>query len=382
MVTHLCGTPGCDKAATLRCPTCVKLSLPEENSYFCSQECFKSSWKLHKLQHAQPLGRASGRRLDTAEKQKLAFANFQYTGDLRVGYVSPTREMPSNISRPDYADTSIPISEQTSRRASTIVCLGDKEIKGMRKVCRLAREVLDIAGAMVKPGVTPEEIDAAVHQACIERNSYPSPLNYYSFPKSVCTSVNEVICHGIPDDRPLKNGDIVNIDVTLYHNGYHGDLNETYLVGDVNEAGRKLVKSAYDSLMAAIRIVKPGTMFREFGAEIEKVANSNKHAVVRSYCGHGINQLFHPAPSIPHYKKNKAIGICKPGQTFTIEPMLCEGTGRDVTWPDNWTAVTADGKRSAQFEHTILVTEKGYELLTGKLPSSPKYFWEVEDEDQ
>jgi len=360
----------------------VKLSLPEEGSYFCSQECFKSGWKIHKLQHAQPLGKTSGRQLDTAEKQKLAFANFRYTGDLRAGYVSPMREVPSNIQKPDYADTGIPVSEQTSRRASTIVSLTDKEIKGMRKVCRLAREVLDIAGAMVQPGVTTDEIDIAVHKACIERNSYPSPLNYYSFPKSVCTSVNEVICHGIPDDRLLQNGDIVNIDITLYHNGFHGDLNETYLVGDVDEAGRKLVKSAYDSLMAAIKIVRPGTMFREFGTEIEKVANSNRHSIVRSYCGHGINQLFHTAPSVPHYKKNKAIGICKPGQTFTIEPMLGEGTGRDVTWPDNWTAVTADGKRSAQFEQTILVTEKGCELLTGKLPSSPKYFWELEDDDQ
>jgi len=375
-MAYICSSPGCELGAKLRCPTCLKLSLPDDGSYFCSQDCFKKSWKLHKLHHVLSLGKNSGRLLDDRERQKLAFANFPYTGKLRADYVSPMSKVPAHIQKPDYAGTGIPVSEEQSKRARVIVQLGADEIAGMRKVCRLAREVLDIAGHMIKPGITTDEIDKAVHKACLERDSYPSPLNYYSFPKSLCTSLNEVICHGIPDARPLQDGDILNLDITLYHGGFHGDLNETYIVGNVDEAGKNLIKSSYDALFAAIEIAKPGTLFREFGGRIEKVAKSNGHSIVRSYCGHGINQLFHTAPNVPHYRRNKAVGICKPGQTFTIEPMLCEGTGRDVTWPDKWTAVTEDGKRSAQFEHTLLITESGCEILTARLETSPRFFWE------
>lgn len=234
----------------------------------------------------------------------------------------------------------------------------------MRTVCKFGREVLDAAARAVKPGVSTDEIDRIVHEACIERECYPSPLNYYQFPKSCCTSVNEVICHGIPDKRPLEDGDICNIDITVYHDGFHGDLNETLLVGKVDEDSQKLVNVAYECMMAGISIVKPGVKYREIGNEIQRHANTHGYSVVRTYCGHGINQLFHPAPSVPHYAKNKAIGVMKPGHTFTIEPMISEGTWKDVTWPDNWTAVTADGKRSAQFEHTLLVTETGCDILT------------------
>jgi methionyl aminopeptidase len=204
--------------------------------------------------------------------------------------------------------------------------------------------------------------------------SYPSPLNYCHFPKSVCTSVNEVICHGIPDHRPLQDGDIVNIDVTLYHGGFHGDLNETYYVGDKSLADPdniRLVECSRDALNAAIATVKPGTLIRSFGSVIEAVAADRKCGVVKTYCGHGINQLFHCAPNVPHYAKNKAIGEAKPGMCFTIEPMITLGSYRDRTWPDDWTAVTSDGKRSAQFEHTLLVTEDGVEVLTGRLEDSP-----------
>jgi methionyl aminopeptidase len=231
----------------------------------------------------------------------------------------------------------------------------------------------------VKQGITTEEIDIAVHQACVERNCYPSPLNYYGFPKSCCTSVNEVICHGIPDCRPLEDGDIVNIDITVYHEGYHGDLNETHVVGSVDDASKKLIRSAHDSMWAAIRMVKPGVMFREFGATIEKVARSRGHSVVRSYCGHGIGKLFHTAPNVPHYRKNKAVGVVREGMTFTIEPMLCANGWKDVTWPDKWTAVTEDGGRSAQFEHTVLVTTTGCEVLTGRVGDSPRFWWEEGD---
>ncbi|KAJ1679169.1 Methionine aminopeptidase 1 [Spiromyces aspiralis] len=206
-------------------------------------------------------------------------------------------------------------------------------------------------------------IDRIVHEACIERNAYPSPLNYYKFPKSVCTSINEVVCHGIPDQRKLKSGDIINLDVTLYHNGYHGDLNATYTIGEVDERGKELIATTRECLEKAIAMVKPGTRYRDLGAVIEKHAKSKGFSVVRTYCGHGIHSLFHCAPTIPHYAKNKTPGIMKEGHCFTIEPMINEGVSGDQTWPDDWTAVTRDGKRSAQFEHTIVVTKGGCEIL-------------------
>jgi len=194
------------------------------------------------------------------------------------------------------------------------------------------------------------------------------------FPKSVCTSINETICHGIPDQRPLVDGDILNIDVTLYHEGFHGDINETYYVGDkarANPDAVRVVETARECLDNAISLVKPGMLFREPGSVIEKHAKSRNCSVVKSYCGHGINQLFHTLPNIPHYGRNKAVGTAKPGMCFTIEPMINLGTHRDVTWPDNWTSVTTDGSLSAQFEHTLLVTEDGVEVLTARLPDSP-----------
>lgn len=152
--------------------------------------------------------------------------------------------------------------------------------------------------------------------------------------------MNEVICHGIPDKRPLENGDICNVDVTVYHDGHHGDLNETFFVGTVSESRKKLVQTAYECMMKGIEIVKPGVRYREVGQEIQHHAQQHGYSVVRTYCGHGIHELFHTAPNVPHYAKNKAIGVMKPGNTFTIEPMISEGSWRDVTWPDNWTAVT------------------------------------------
>jgi methionyl aminopeptidase len=252
----------------------------------------------------------------------------------------------------------------------------------MRRACRLAREVLDLAGEAVDVGVTTDKLDEIVHEACIARSAYPSPLNYYGFPKSCCTSVNEVICHGIPDCRPLAEGDIVNIDVTLYVDGFHGDLNETFLVGRVDRASRILVKNAYDCLQAGIGVVKPGRPFRDIGAAIEDQAQRLGHSVVRTFCGHGIHRLFHAAPNILHYRKNKSTGVAKAGYTFTIEPMICQGSARDILWPDRWTAVTSDGQRSAQFEETLLVTSTGVDVLTAKTATSPRYFWERSDWDE
>ncbi|SPQ98449.1 Methionine aminopeptidase [Plasmodiophora brassicae] len=363
-MTAVCGARGCSKPSTSQCPKCIELQLPAV--YFCSQTCFATIWSEHKLVHREAVEVRKARVYQPPE--------FNYTGPLRPHYVTPMRTVPDRITRPDYAETGVPRTELQKRGDTKIEIKTPEQVEGMRKVCRLAREVLDIAARAVRVGVTTEEIDKIVHAACIERDSYPSPLNYHGFPKSCCTSVNEVICHGIPDARPLQDGDIVNIDITLYHNGFHGDLNETYFVGNVDEESKRLVRASYDSMMAAIAHVKPGVLFREFGGIISKTVRPSGFSVVRSYCGHGIGTLFHSAPNVPHYAKNKAVGTVRPWQTFTIEPMINVGDWRDVTWPDDWTSTTQDGKRSAQFEHTILVTEDGYEVLTARTDSSPPLF--------
>jgi methionyl aminopeptidase len=188
----------------------------------------------------------------------------------------------------------------------------NEEIQGIRDACILGRKILDEAHKIVAPGVTTNEIDVLVHELCIENECYPSPLNYYDFPKSVCTSVNEVICHGIPDRRPLEDGDIVNIDISVYFKGYHSDLNETYLVGkNVDKDSVFLVEKAYNCLQLAIDICKPGTLYREIGNVIGKYIESNGLSVVRTYCGHGVGKLFHTSPNVPHYKNNKAVGAMK-----------------------------------------------------------------------
>lgn len=234
-------------------------------------------------------------------------------------------------------------------------------------VTRVGREVLDVASRAVAVGVTCDEIDRIVHEETIRRDAYPSPLNYYEFPKSVCTSVNEVICHGIPDFTELRDGDIVNIDISVYFRGFHGDLNETLLVGAVDADTKRLVRCAYESLAGAVDMVRPGTLYRDLGARITAVTEAAGCSVVTTYCGHGIGQLFHTNPNVPHYAKNKAKGAMEVGHVFTIEPMVNLGVSADVLWPDNWTAVTKDGSRSAQFEHTMVVTATGCELLTGRV---------------
>ncbi|KAJ3310534.1 Methionine aminopeptidase 1 [Boothiomyces sp. JEL0838] len=355
-MTAICQT--CSKPATLRCPTCIKKGLPD--AHFCSQECFKSSWNLHKLAHSLT---------PVAADKHNPWTNYRYTGSLRPVYpLSPKRAVPDSILKPDYAldPRGYPKSEMSMRGSTKIQVLTPEEIEKMRVVCKLGREVLEEGAKMIKVGTTTDEIDRVVHDACMERNCYPSPLNYYNFPKSCCTSVNEVICHGIPDQYELQDGDICNIDVSVYHDGFHSDLNETYLVGNVDENGVKLVKNARRCLDEAIKLVKPGALYRDLGNTISNIAESEGFSVVRTYCGHGINSLFHAAPNVPHYAKNKAVGVMKPGHCFTIEPMISEGVWQDEQWPDGWTAVTRDGKRSAQFEETLLVTDDGVEILTAK----------------
>lgn len=181
-----------------------------------------------------------------------------------------------------------------------------------------------------------------------------------------------MVCHGIPDLRPLQDGDICNVDVSVYYKGYHGDLNETFFVGEnIPKSSKELVTNTYNSLMKAIELCKPGVMYREVGNLISKYIEEKGHSVVRTYCGHGCGMMFHCPPTIPHYGRNKAVGIMKEGHIFTIEPMINMGNYKDKLWKDKWTSVTLDGQRSAQFEHQLLITEDGAEVLTARLPTSP-----------
>ena len=277
---------------------------------------------------------------------------------LEPGNLSPWRTVPADIPRPDYADTGDPVRRPESRVKSPDV------IERMRRAGRAAAEVLDIGAAAIAPGVTTDAIDAIVHQAYIDRGGYPSTLNYRGYPKSLCTSVNEVICHGIPDDRPLRDGDIVNLDVTIFLDGVHGDTNATYLVGDVDDASRRLVEVTRECLARGIAAVKPGRPFSDIGRAIEEHATANRYEVVRAFVGHGIGEQVHTDLQIPHYFEPRFTAVMETGMVFTIEPMISMGTGQHRIWSDDWTAVTADGSRTAQFEHTVLVTDDGVEILT------------------
>jgi len=275
------------------------------------------------------------------------------------GNVSPMRPVPSHIVCPAYA--TIGSSEHACKGRS---CLIGRELEQMREACRAARRVLNKAIKMIRPGITTDQIDAVVHQACIVEGGYPSPLNYHGFPKSVCTSVNEVICHGIPDDRALKNGDVINVDVTIFLNGFHGDCSETVPVGDVDELSRRLLSTAKECLRRGIAAVRPGSRIGGIGSVITEYAHRQGYSVVRAYCGHGIGRCFHMDPQVSHYCRKDGGARIKTGMVFTIEPMINIGGWQHKLWDDQWTAVTADGERSAQFEHTVLVTEDGTEILT------------------
>jgi methionyl aminopeptidase len=277
---------------------------------------------------------------------------------VRPGTVSPRREVPAHIERPDYADSGDPRRWDEPRVKSPEV------IERMRRAGRIAAEILQLAGEQVRPGITTDELDEFVHRAHIERDVYPSPLNYKGYPKSVCTSVNEVICHGIPDDRVLRDGDIVNIDVTAYVDGVHGDTNATFFVGHVDPESRRLVEVTRECLELGIAAVEPGRPLSEIGRAIETHANAHGYDVVRAFVGHGIGQQFHTDLQIPHYHEPRLATIAEPGMAFTIEPMIAIGSGRHVLWDDGWTAVTADGSRTAQFEHTLVVTDTGADVLT------------------
>jgi methionyl aminopeptidase len=278
---------------------------------------------------------------------------------IRPGTVSPRRLVPAHIPRPDYASSGRPLGSRARQVVKT-----PEQIVRMRRACTAARQVLEIAKRAVRPGVTTDEIDAITHQAYIDLGGYPSTLNYHGYPKSLCTSVNEVICHGIPDSRPLAEGDIVNLDVTIFIDGMHGDLSETVGVGTIDDESRTLVQVTHDSLMRGIGAVRPGGRISDIGRAIQDYAEPQGFGVVRAFVGHGIGEQFHMDPQVPHYFDPGQTAVMVPGMVFTIEPMINQGDWRHVMWDDRWTAVTIDRKRSAQFEHTILVTEGGVEILT------------------
>ena len=280
-------------------------------------------------------------------------------GRIQPGIVSPMRTVPAHIGKPPYADTGVVPRYQEDRVKSPEV------IDRMRIAGEKAAEILRRAGEMVRPGITTDEIDVFVHDLTVEMGGYPSPLNYHGYPKSVCTSVNEVICHGIPDSRVLEDGDIINLDVTIYINGVHGDTNATFCVGDVSDEDKRLIRVTEECMWRGIEAVKPGVMINEVGRAIEVHAKQNKMGVVRAFIGHGIGENFHTDIQVLHYYDPRNTMVIREGMTFTIEPMITLGTWQHKMWDDDWTAVTADGSRTAQFEHTILVTADGVDVLTG-----------------
>ena len=277
---------------------------------------------------------------------------------IRPGRVTPMRTVPAHIGRPPYADTG-----EVRRRPDPHV-QPPEIIERMRRAGRVAADVLQLTGSHVRPGITTEELDVIAHEACIERGAYPSPLNYRGYPKAICTSVNEVICHGIPDDRALRDGDIVNLDVTTYVDGVHGDTNATFLVGDVDPESRRLVQVTRECLDRAIAVVAPGRPLNVIGRAIQDHAEANGFGVVRAFIGHGIGEQFHTDLQILHYFDPRLTTPIEEGMTFTIEPMITMGDWRHRMWDDDWTAVTADLKRTAQFEHTLVVTADGADILT------------------
>jgi methionyl aminopeptidase len=237
-------------------------------------------------------------------------------------------------------------------------------IEAMRVASRLAAQALQEGGKAVAPGVTTDHIDAVVHEFLCDHDAYPSTLGYRNFPKSCCTSLNEVICHGIPDSTVIEDGDIVNIDVTAFIGGVHGDTNATFLAGDVSEEARLLVERTHEATMRAIKAVRPGRQLNVVGRVIEAYANRFGYGVVRDFTGHGIGRSFHSGLVVLHYDEPSVTTELEPGMTFTIEPMINLGTIDYDIWPDNWTVTTKDRKWTAQFEHTILVTDSGAEILT------------------
>ena len=280
-------------------------------------------------------------------------------GTLKPGKISPRRAVPAHIDRPEYMYHSGP----------EVVTAGDikspETIEKIRVAARIAAQALQVVGEAVRPGVTTDELDRIGHEFIISHNAYPSCLGYMGFPKSLCTSINEVICHGIPDDRPLEEGDIVNVDITAYYDGVHGDTCAMFEVGNVDEESHLLIERTRNAMMRGIKAVRPGREINVIGRVIESYAHRFDYGVVRDFTGHGVGEAFHSGLIVPHYDAAPAHNeVMEEGMVFTIEPMLNLGGIEWEQWDDDWTVVTKDRGRSAQFEHTIVVTEDGAEILT------------------
>ena len=279
-------------------------------------------------------------------------------GNLVPGTISPERSVPASIIRPEYVGKKAPKKHSGSDVQTA------ETIEKMRIAGRIAAQALAEVGKNVAPGVTTDELDRIGHEFLLDHNAYPSTLGYRDFPKSLCASLNEVICHGIPDSTVIQDGDICNIDITAYINGVHGDTNATFLAGNVDEESRLLVERTEESLKRAIAAVRPGRPINVIGRVIESYAKRFNYGVVRDFTGHGISTAFHSGLIIPHYEDERFDTIMEVGMTFTIEPMLTLGTYEWDMWTDNWTVVTKDKSITAQFEHTIVITEDGPEILT------------------
>jgi methionyl aminopeptidase len=279
-------------------------------------------------------------------------------GNLIPGTISPERSVPASITRPEYVGKKAPKKHSGSDVQTA------ETIEKMRIAGRIAAQALAEVGKNVAPGVTTDELDRIGHEFLLDHNAYPSTLGYRDFPKSLCASLNEVICHGIPDSTVIQDGDICNIDITAYINGVHGDTNATFLAGNVDEESRLLVERTEESLKRAIAAVRPGRPINVIGRVIESYAKRFNYGVVRDFTGHGISTTFLSGLIIPHYDTEHFDTEIKEGMTFTIEPMLTLGTHTWDMWDDDWTVVTKDRLRSAQFEHTLVVTADGAQILT------------------
>jgi methionyl aminopeptidase len=304
-------------------------------------------------------------RVASVERERPA------TRPVRPGRVSSPRSVPPSVRRPPYAHTG---GVPTSRTLRPLIDAVD--VDRFRRAARAARRVLDRLAEEVAPGVTTDHLDAVAHDAYLEEGGYPSTLGYRGYPKSLCTSVNEIVAHGIPDDRPLELGEIVNCDVTIYLDGMHGDCSRTFCVGGpeaVDPATRALVRATEEALQAGIAAVHPGAKVREIGRAIQRVAACGGYGIVRELVGHGIGEQFHGEPHVHHYDEPRNKAVLVPGSSFTIEPMLTLGLPEVVLWDDGWTIATLDGLPSAQFEHTVLVTHDGVEVLTVAADGDPRY---------
>lgn len=278
---------------------------------------------------------------------------------VRRGVPAGLRSVPDSISRPPYLFTGGQPTGPSGRQVFDAAGL-----EAMRRAGRVAAQVLLDAGAEVQPGVTTAELNDIAHDSYVRQGAYPSTLGYRGFAHSSCISVNEVACHGIPDSRPLVDGDIVNIDITAFVDGYHGDTSATFAVGTINPAADALVATTCEATLAGIAAVRPGRTINEIGRAVEAVAGPRGYGVVTMYGGHGIGTVFHAAPHIHHTAHPGATAKLVPGMTFTVEPMLTAGREDLTPWDDGWTEVTVDRLLSAQFEHTVAVTEGGVEILT------------------